>query len=1136
VTKRRLMLSVAGAALLSSPGFAQTPTPPLLDITTSTSTAVATATACANSTPCDITIESTGSINIGAASPVVTINSNNSFTNSGSVTNKNTTGAIGVQIDTGFTNTTPSATTAGSGIEDFGTIDLTGSGTGKIGIELAPTVATTDNPTPSEIYTGSIVLLGSTTTIAGDGSTGILISQGTTLTGNLAVEDTMTLTPTTSTETDNVGLNAIRIDGTVTGNVSLESGGAITVQGNGGQGFLLDGTINGTLLNAGTIQTIGIATTQNPQTGQVSGPSSSGDPEGGSAMLIGGSITGGFLNSGPVNTTDTTNPTATLATEGNSPALRIDPTLQDNINIAGTPFGPITIGVLTDTADPGYSFYNRGTIQSVPIDPDLGTVGVVITGASGFDTTLKGLGLFNAGSISAAGTTDTKASSGISVTALSIGDYAFIGDTTAAAGLCGTIVMTAGLCNSNENGGGRISATVSGELGSQAIGINISTNAVLPTLVNLGTISASATTTEPNTVQGIAAYAIQDSSGTLSNVTNLGVISASTTTLQDNLQTQVALNLSANTTGITLENQGTIVGNVYLGIGNDSVHVDGTSQAHATILGNISFDESGVTGNDSLFVDNFGSVAGTITEGTAGVLDVHVASLGSLAVLNTTTSLLARNFDVDNAAGFDLSVSSNLVNQALQNIAVVNASNEITIGDNVNFGVSYTSYIPTAGNFILLQAPIGELHISPAELAIVNTNVSDTVPFLFTDSSGICGYNLSGVTACTGTAPNFSELVLDLVPKTSSELGLTGYAAQMFPYVNAALSTDSVLGAGVVNGVTSNILAEQAYSQFAPDASGGTRAVAISLTDQATGPVAARQRALRMYGTQPGDQTLWGEEFAEFLNDKGGNDLPGFKNRGFGFAIGGDGGDPSDGWYGGAFTFYTGGINQQSPLDTHTDTEWYMLTGYTDWRGKGLFFDTDLNVGYGTLTGHRFINIGGVSREADSRRGSEMAGGGVTTGVILNYGGTTLTPQLSIDGLALREEGYNEANGGPGLDLTVQPYYANSLRGYLGASARQDIDFGDFYIQPEARLGYRYDPLADAVKLRTDFQSVTDTGAPNTGMFTVIGPDPERGNIVAGATISATTGTWSMGLNYDFIRGNGGSITQVGTFSLLGRI
>ncbi len=228
-----------------------------------------------------------------------------------------------------------------------------------------------------------------------------------------------------------------------------------------------------------------------------------------------------------------------------------------------------------------------------------------------------------------------------------------------------------------------------------------------------------------------------------------------------------------------------MLGDVIQGTGNDTVHVDGTSLAPATILGSIAFNESATTGNDSLFVDNYGTVAGSITEGAAGILDVKVASLGSLSILNTASSLTVRNFDVANAATLNLSVSSNLVNTALQNIAVVNASQEVTIGDTVKFGVAYSCYIPTAGNFILLQAPIGQLHISQSELTAIDISVGDTVPFLFTSASGICGYNLPGVTACMrglGAGTLSSELVLDLVPKTAAQLGLTGYALQLFPY------------------------------------------------------------------------------------------------------------------------------------------------------------------------------------------------------------------------------------------------------------------------------------------------------------------------------------------------------------------
>ena len=63
--------------------------------------------------------------------------------------------------------------------------------------------------------------------------------------------------------------------------------------------------------------------------------------------------------------------------------------------------------------------------------------------------------------------------------------------------------------------------------------------------------------------------------------------------------------------------------------------------------------------------------------------------------------------------------------------------------------------------------------------------------------------------------------------------------------------------------------AQQVFSQFAPDVSGGTREIAIMLTDQASGPVAARQRLLRSYSNEPGDTTLWGEEFTGQINNKG---------------------------------------------------------------------------------------------------------------------------------------------------------------------------------------------------------------------------------------------------------------------------
>ncbi len=39
-----------------------------------------------------------------------------------------------------------------------------------------------------------------------------------------------------------------------------------------------------------------------------------------------------------------------------------------------------------------------------------------------------------------------------------------------------------------------------------------------------------------------------------------------------------------------------------------------------------------------------------------------------------------------------------------------------------------------------------------------------------------------------------------------------------------------------------------------------------------------------------------------------------------------------------------------------------------------------------------------------------------------------------------------------------------------------------------------------------------------------------------GGSLASTTGAWSIGVNYDYLRGNNGSISQEGTLTLVGRI
>ncbi len=323
---------------------------------------------------------------------------------------------------------------------------------------------------------------------------------------------------------------------------------------------------------------------------------------------------------------------------------------------------------------------------------------------------------------------------------------------------------------------------------------------------------------------------------------------------------------------------------------------------------------------------------------------------------------------------------------------------------------------------------------------------------------------------------------------------------------------------------------------------GATRAVAVSLTDDASNVVAARQRELRQYANQDGDLTLWSQEFAQRLNQKTTvAGIPGYRDSGFGFALGADEGDPEDGRYGGAFEFFDGGAREDAPGNSKTTSEWYMLTGYTDWRGKALFLDTQATVGYVNLKGTRYLSLavpnstdtGTVpyGRSAFEQHPGEYLAGGVKTGAVFDEDSTVITPELSLDGLVMREEPYTEGGGGDGFDLHVASSYAQSLRAFTGVDARQDINLTDFLLQPDLRIGYRYDFANGAPSLKANFASVSPQS-----VFEVTGPKPDKGNAIAGGGFSVSTGAWSLGLGFDYLRAGSGNTAEEGTVTLLARI
>jgi hypothetical protein len=580
--------------------------------------------------------------------------------------------------------------------------------------------------------------------------------------------------------------------------------------------------------------------------------------------------------------------------------------------------------------------------------------------------------------------------------------------------------------------------------------------------------------------------------------------------------------------------------------------------------------------NNQLVVGGYGYVNADIHTASAGSLAITVDPNGLLYVASNTLNLPNDNntlqaSTVNVLANGTLGLS--ITQQNLSALTPVVQANTSVLLNGANLALQFGSYIsatngtpaaPQAQTITLIRSP----SITDTTLPAQNAQLAQNTPFLFESpaNSGTLITSDNGPTPLTVGPDGTGQQVLQLhlLPRSinaknadgSPGLNLSGDAANQFPYVIKGLATDPQLGAAVATSMTvyntpgqpgsginvaaSQQQAEQVFTQFAPDVSGGTREIAIMLTDQATGPVAARQRLLRSYGTVAGSMTLWGEEFSGHINNKGradgANTLTSYKDRGIGFALGVDAGGPRSGWYGGAFTFYSGDVNQLLPRATRTQTEWYMLTGYTDWHGKHVFLDTQISAAYGNFSESRNITVGSVSRTATSKRPGAMLALGANLGLIGHVlGGVEVDPHVSLDGLTLREEGYTESGGGDGFNLQVAPYFANSARAAIGTDVKGSVDLWGISLTPEGRIGYRYDLLHQPVKIRAGFASTGGLGTTGNTM-TFIGPDPDTGNVFTGASFSAGTDTWSLGVNYDWVRGNNGSTTQVGTLTVLGRI
>ncbi len=976
---RRLLLTTTCLFAVVAPAHAQTVIDAKRTDPVRTSTVKAGA-------PDAIRISATGSV-VPTAGTAVTIDSANALVNEGTIQVSNADNATGILANAG----------TGGGITNSGKIildetyvatdtdkdgDLDGpfaAGSGRTGIRTAGA------------YTGAIVNSG-TVTVQGNNSAGIWL--GGPLTGAFTHDGTTSVTGNGST--------GVRI-ADVTGNVRLA--GTIAAIGQGAVAARVDGNIAGALVVQGAIGATGYRYVQPPA-----------DPakldaddllQGGSALVVAGNVSGGIVFAVP--------PKDASTTDNDEDKDGIDDAKEGSAAITGFGAAPaVQIGAATRAVTIG-AVAGTGTGYGLIIDGGIAGSGVY-AGVEGNGLAIGGLGgaVTIAGGIGVNGTVSATAN-GASATALRLGSGASTPE-----------IRNAGI----------IAASGGGTTASRTTAVLVDTGATVGTIRNSGAIRATAQAADGS------ANAILDRSGSVSLVENSGVISASGALATS--ERNIAIDLSANNAGVIVRQTAVaagiaapgIAGDLRFGAGNDLFDV-----ADGTVAGTARFG----AGNNRLALSGDAAMTGGAIFG-AGNDTVALAGTSSFAGtadfgggMDTLTLAGTSRFtgSITNAANLAVAVSGGT-------LGVTGAASigSLAVGGQ---GVLAVTLDKTGGTGTLITVAGTASFDKDSKLALRLASITDAEGrYVVLRAGTLTGAsNLTATTAvlpflykgsiATGTG---NDLAVDVLRKTSGELGLNRSEASAYDAIYRALGTDAKVGGAFLNIIDAEAF-RGSVRQMLPDHAGGTfetvtmgsRAVARTLADP-HGPFK--------------DQGKWGYWVTQvgFGTAKSLGDTASYDVSGWGVSAGAEY-KTGVGNFGTSIA-YLDGRDADGGTANEVNTAQYELAGY--WRGHWGDLQANARVS-GARVGfdgrRRFTGAIGSEAVERTSRGDwngtlYSASGGVSWDG--GKGRFVFRPVLALDYYKLKEDAYTETGGGKAIDLAVRARSSDELA--VTGSAAVGLDFG----------------------------------------------------------------------------------------------
>ena len=1127
---KNLLASVAGTVLLlgySSLSTAQTSisgdaAPPLNtsdlgDITIEAEQAATDAVPATDTSPAIEAMEAVeaGVVTGVSAGNLVTLDSDNTITNNGTIEATNVDDVVGVLITGGNTgNFTQTGNI--SLLEDFTSEDTDddnvvegpfAEGSNRTGILISG----------ASPFIGNVEIEGGSIGVEGIDSEGIRLAADTSITGNIINSGALTV----------IGANSVGID--IEGNVigELANNGAIVATGQNAQGINVEGDISGGFINTNTVSSNALRVPTRQPLATRESLVEENTLQSGSAIEINGNVDGGVLlgittglveaevvsfddNGDPLLEEDGTSITelGEVATQlsisgitqiGAAPAVSIDGQGSPiTLGVVGTAPNPAAVGVATN--DPSFTpdidlqfgFVNQGAITAQGILDDSPATAIELA-----DVTIDG-GILNTGAVITTtfrsgddGTPDVDGFDGHS-------RGLFLSDNVSTDSIVNEGTISSLAFEAEDEVFADADNPVDARL-VQSTALEISANSTVNSLTNSGLISVSDGLTTPGiTARDGIATAIIDRSGTLSTITNQGSIIAASGTSDSTGQaatsfTNIALDLTANTSGISILQESAegvalapiIIGDILLGSGDDSF----TSTA-GLIQGDLDFG----AGNDVFEIDTT-AFTGTLSD-SDGVLELTVTD-NSILTQASTDDINVTNATFDGTTTFTTSI-----NGQTNDAGTIVASDTITIEDGAQVQVLLENLVEDSQTFTILDAD--NLIIEDQTLETFASSVASS--FLYDTTFEEVGETLVVTLDLRDSGANVSV--------EDGGLALDERQSVAFTSAFEALSSNAELGQAFA-AITEDVEFNNAFNQLLPEISASPLYFIQASVDGAIGAVGSQLENARRSQDRTGG--AWLEQYTFFADRELDQRSEQFRGFGFGFAGGVDTAWGPFHAVGVNVGFSSTQIEDVLGVDNDLKVVTYQAGTYAGAEWNNVSLDLNAGIGISDIESDRLIRIGDFTGQSGAEWNATHFNGSARLGYTASFGDRFWArPTVTVDYLRLDEDSFRET-GTSGLALGVESRDTDRAGATALLNIGTEFNGNRTWIRPSLRGGYRTDFISDPVLTQFQFIDLADG---NGGFFdgaltdTLESGDISDDGFILGFTIAAGS-KWSS-FSFDF--------------------